>query len=134
MSALQHLALNCHDRHATEKFYTEQFGFHRARVFNRDQPGEFVLLRLGSMCLELFGVKADPVARGGEQAIGFKHLAFEVPDMDATVAKLNAAGVETGGIIDASRHVPGMRVCFFKDPEGNILELMEGWQDEASPE
>ena len=131
MSALQHLALNCHDRHASERFYTKFFGFRRARVFNREQPGEFVMLRLGSMCLELFDVKVDPATRGGEQAIGFKHLAFEVPDIDDTVAKLNAAGIETGGIIDAGRHVSGLRVCFFKDLDGNILELMEGWQDET---
>ena len=131
MSALQHLALNCHDRHAAERFYTEQFGFRRARVFNRDTPNEFVMLRLGSMCLELFGVKADAAARGGEQVIGFKHLAFEVPDLDATIAKLQAAGIETDPIMDAGKHVPGLRVCFFRDPEGNILELMEGWQDET---
>ena len=130
MSSIQHLALNCHDRQAAEKFYAEHFGFRRARVFNRGLPGEFVMLRLGSMCLELFDVQADPAARGGEQAIGFKHLAFEVPDIDASVAKLHAAGIETGGIIDAGKHVAGLRICFFKDPEGNILELMQGWHDE----
>lgn len=41
--------------------------------------------------------------------------------------------IETGGIHDAGKHGPGLRGCFFKDPEGNILELMEGWQDEATP-
>ena len=131
MPALQHLAFNCHDRHAAERFYTEHFGFRRARVFNRDTPNEFVMLRLGSMCLELFSVQADPAARGGEQVIGFKHLAFEVPDLDAAIAKLQAAGIKTDPIMDAGEHVPGLRICFFKDPEGNILELMEGWQDET---
>ena len=24
-------------------------------------------------------------------------------------------------------------VCFFKDPEGNVLELMQGWQDQPDP-
>ena len=134
MPSLQHLALNCHDRLASERFYTDFFGFRRARVFNRDLPGEFVMLRLGSMCLELFDMKADPAARGGEQAVGFKHLAFEVPEIDVTIAKLNAAGIETGGIIDAGKHVSGLRICFFKDPDGNILELMEGWTDEQEAE
>jgi hypothetical protein len=26
--------------------------------------------------------------------------------------------------------VKGMKVCFFNDPEGNRLELMEGYQDQ----
>jgi hypothetical protein len=27
--------------------------------------------------------------------------------------------------------VPGLRIVFFRDPEGNIIELMEGYRDEA---
>ncbi len=129
MNAVQHLAINCRDRLAQEKFYAEHFGFKRARVFNPGQPGEFVMLRLGSMCLEFFGVD-DKQSAGGEQKVGFKHLAFEVPDLDAAIARLNAAGTKTGDIIDAGVHCPGLRICFFNDPEGNILELMQGWRDE----
>ena len=130
---VQHLALNCRDRLAQEAFYTRHFGFRRARVFLPGQPGEFIMLRLGSMCLELFG--AGPAAAsgqvGGEQAVGFKHLAFEVPDLDAALAGLRADGVVPEPVIDAGKHVAGMRICFFRDPEGNILELMEGWEDET---
>jgi hypothetical protein len=43
---------------------------------------------------------------------------------------MRAAGREPGDIIDCSEIVPGMRVCFLTDPEGNIIELMEGWQDQ----
>jgi glyoxylase I family protein len=128
MNAFQHLAMNCRDRLAQEAFYTEQFGFVRVRTFNRGRADEFVMARLGSMCLEFFGVKDD--GTGGEQAIGFKHLAFEVPDLEAAIAKLQAAGVQPDPIIDAGKSVPGLRICFFRDPEGNILELMQGWQDE----
>ena len=129
MNAVQHLALNCRDRLAQEKFYAEHFGFKRARVFNPGQPGEFVMLRLGGMCLECFGV-GEASAGGGEQAVGFKHLAFEVPNLEDSIARLKAAGTDTGEIIEAGKHCPGLRICFFKDPEGNILELMQGWRDE----
>ncbi len=134
MTALQHIAFNCHDMAAMERFYTEQFGFRRARTFHRGLPGEFLMLRLGGMCLELFNVPADLAVRGGEQAVGFKHMAFEVPDMEAAIIRLQAVGVKTGDIIDAGKSVPGLRVCFFDDPEGNIIELMEGWHDEDAPE
>ena len=118
MSSFHHLALTCHDMLAMERFYTEQFGFRRARTFNPGQANEFLMLRLGSLCLELFqSTKAEPSQRGGEQPIGFRHMAFEVPDMQAAVAKLKAAGVEPDRIIDAGKHVPGLTICFFRDPE-----------------
>jgi len=127
--ALQHIAFNCKDRIAQERFYTTHFGFARARVFNPGAPGEFVMIRRDETCLELFA-SADASQRGGEQAVGFKHLAFEVDDLDAMVAALVADGVAVEGIIDCAEHVPGMRVCFFNDPEGNRIELVEGYRDE----
>ncbi len=128
MPAVQHIALNCQDRLATENFYTRHFGFRRARVFNRGADNEFALLRLGSTCLELF--TAGQSATGGEQTVGFKHLAFEVDDIDAAVAALRRDGIVPESVIDCARHLPGMRVCFFNDPDGNRLELMEGYRDE----
>ena len=100
-------------------------------VFNRDEPGEFVMLRLGNSCVELFDAATeDETAQGGEQPVGFRHVAFEVDDLDAVVAGLNADGIETDPVRDCSRFVPGMRVCFFNDPEGNRIELAEGYKDE----
>jgi len=123
MPAMQHIAMNCIDRHRQEAFYTRHFGFRRARVFNPGTKDEFVMLRNGAMCQ----------ATGGEQPVGFKHLAFEVADIEATIRALQADGVETGELIDCDAMVPGMRVCFFKDPDGNILEIMENWSDEENP-
>ena len=133
MSAVQHIAMNCIDRHRQEAFYTRHFGFQRARVFNPGTPNEFVMLRKGAVCVEFFSAPEGVQATGGEQPVGFKHLAFEVDDIEGKVRELQAAGVKTGEIIDCSGVVPGMRVCFFTDPDGNILEIMEGWSDEQNP-
>ncbi|MCK4376201.1 MAG: VOC family protein [Candidatus Brocadiae bacterium] len=130
---VQHVAVNCKDKAAQEQFYTKHFGFRRARVFNPGRPDEFVMLRLGDTCMELFQADAGPDASGGEQEVGFKHFCFQVPDVARKVAELNADGMQTGPVIDCSDQVPGLKVCFFNDPEGNVLELMEGWQDEADP-
>ncbi|MCE5325359.1 MAG: VOC family protein [Planctomycetaceae bacterium] len=129
MAAMQHIGFNCSDMKASEAFYTKHFGFRRARVFNAGQSGEFIMLRTGSMCLELFQ-SGDTAARGGDQTVGFKHLAFEVPDLAKAIAALNADGVATGPIHDCAWVTPGMRVCFFQDRDGNTLELMEGWKDQ----
>jgi len=132
MKGVQHIAFNCVDRRKQEEFYTRFLGFRRARVFNPGRADEFVMLRLGSTCLELFD-GPDGAATGGEQPVGFKHLAFEVRDLGARVKEMADAGVAMGDIIDCSGVTPGMRVCFFRDPDGNILELMENWADEEHP-
>jgi len=43
---------------------------------------------------------------------------------------LRADGIEPDPIIDVGHVTPGCRIVFFRDPEGNILELMEGYRDE----
>ena len=131
MNAIQHIALHCRDLKAQEQFYTKHFGFRRARVFNPGTPGEFLMLRLGSTCIELFSAPENVRNQLAKpQPIGFAHLAFAVDDLDAAVARLQADGIVTEPIIDCSSIMQGARVCFFQDPDGNRLELMQGYQDE----
>ena len=129
MNAIQHIAFNCRDIKRQEQFFTQHLGFRRARVFNAGTPNEFLMLRLGSTCLELFSAGAS-AASAGEQSVGFKHLAFDVPNLEVAVANLHADGIETDPIIDCAAVLPGLRVCFFTDAEGNRIELMEGYQDQ----
>ena len=90
------------------------------------------MLKLGSVRLELFST--DPArtmnANGGEQVIGFKHLAFDVPKLEPAIEALRADGTEPDPVIDLNDVVPGFRIVFFRDREGNILEKMEGYRDE----
>lgn len=128
MSSIHHLSLNCRSLAVQEAFYTRHFGFKRARVFNPGKPDEFVVLRLGPACLELH--KAAKWDHGGEQPVGFKHIAFEVENVERSVDQLKNDGITVEKIIDLSEILKGLRVCFFNDPEGNRVELLEGWQDE----
>jgi glyoxylase I family protein len=133
VEAVQHMAFGCVDRLKQEAFYTRWLGFRRVRVFKPGEADEFVMLRLGSVCIEFFGAEDGAAGSPGPLPVGFRHLAFEVADLDAKVSEMRAAGVEMGEIIDCNALVPGMRVCFFNDPEGNQLEFMEGWRDEQNP-
>ena len=130
MGADQHVAFSCKDMRAQEAFLSKHFGFKRARTFNAGTDGEFVMVRLGAACLELFQATDVGSASGGEQQIGFKHLAIEVDDLEKSIARLNEDGITTDAIIDCSNIHPGMRVCFFDDREGNRMELMQGYADE----
>ncbi len=129
MKAAQHLAMYCRDPKAQEAFYAKHFGFKRVRTFNVDDA-EFFIVRLGGMCLEMFQ-SSDPSAKAGEQTVGLGHLAFEVEKIEPAIAALQADGIDVEPIIDCNDLVAGMRVVFFNDPEGNRLELMEGYCDEA---
>ena len=86
-TAINHIALNCRNLPAQEAFFSKHFGFQRSRTFKAGKPDEFIMLKLGSVRLELF--PTDPAqtenANGGEQAIGFKHLAFDVPKLEPAI-------------------------------------------------
>ena len=132
MNAFNHIAFHCRDIFAQEKFYTKHFGFKRSRTFHPSQPNEFFMLKLGTVRLEFFtSGKTGPGDRGGEQPIGCKHLAFDVPKIEPILEALRADGIEPDPIIDCSKVADGMCIVFFRDPEGNIIELMENYRDET---
>jgi glyoxylase I family protein len=79
--------------------------------------------------LELFSFPSPPPRPSYPEACGLRHLAFEVPDLAASVDRLEAQGVPTEPIrID---EYTGRRFTFFADPDGLPLELYEA--DSASP-
>jgi glyoxylase I family protein len=132
MAAFTHVAFNCRDVRKQEQFYIKHFGFKRSRTINAGKPDEFILIKLGAMRLEFF--PTDPAktagAGGGEQPLGFKHLAFDVPKLEPVIEALKKDGIQADEIIDISSIIPGARIVFFRDPEGNIIELMENYRDE----
>ncbi len=86
---------------------------------------EITFLRLGSFEIELF---CAPAAKRLERdydadntVIGTKHIAFEVDDMDAALARIHALGVH----INFTTEMEGDRVCFVADPWGTPVELIE---------
>ena len=128
MIGFNHVSLNCRDVAAQERFYVKHFG---SRTFRPGKPNQFVMLKLGSVRLELFpSYSANAGQKGGEQGVGFKHLAFDASKLEPAIESLRADGIEADPITDISKHIPGCRVVFFRDPEGNLIEFMEGYYDE----
>jgi catechol 2,3-dioxygenase-like lactoylglutathione lyase family enzyme len=65
-------------------------------------------------------------------AHGLRHVAFRVDDIDALTQRLRAAGVEFFSDVQSVpntqvTYAGGLRkrLVYFRDPEGNILELCE---------
>jgi glyoxylase I family protein len=132
--AVHHIALTCDDPIAVERWYTEHFGFQRARVY-LPGPDQVVMIKSGGIYLELFPATekrpAPKVQQDGPQYSGVRHLAFRVDDVEA---KLGQMGVEpTLGPMDMGQFIEGMWAAWVADPEGNIVELNQGYVDEDNP-
>jgi catechol 2,3-dioxygenase-like lactoylglutathione lyase family enzyme len=56
-------------------------------------------------------------------ALGLRHVAFVVEDIDAVVAGVRARGGELVG--DLERYEDMFRLCYVRGPEGIIVELAE---------
>lgn len=130
-----HVALNCRDPRATEHFYRDHFGFDRVRVIDLGDQ-QIVFLRCGEVLLELFsaeGGDATPAEGDGPHRQGVRHLAFQVDDVDAKLAAMGAAADVTFGPLDFDDFIPGWRTAWLRDPDGNIVELSQGYTDQSDP-
>jgi catechol 2,3-dioxygenase-like lactoylglutathione lyase family enzyme len=112
------------------RFYTDALGLEQVpRPSTFDTPGAW--LQVGDHQIHLIGETdtgrshaMNPGYDPAEIAIGYgNHLALVVDDLDATVERVRAAGVEPGGEIIARGD--GVRRTFVTDPDRNIIELME---------
>ena len=130
MAVVSHIAYRCRNREATENFYIKYFGFRRVRVFNPNKPNELILIKLGVMSLELSQAQIELVPTPVSSATCYLHLAFEVDHLETFIKLLNADNIQTGKVYDCSSEVEGMSVCFFYDPDGNSIEIMQGYQDD----
>ena len=132
-SIFSHVGLTCKDPESIETFYSTYFGFKRVRVY-APGPGQVVMIRSGAVYLELFKATEEsplPQSKGaGPDYPGWRHICFMVDDLDAKLKELGEDAKVTLGPLDMGSFIPGMKVCWVADPEGNIVELNQGYVDE----
>ena len=119
-----HIAIISSDYAKAKEFYIDKLGFELFREVYRPEQNDYLrMLRLGDTVLELF-IKPDAPQRvTNPEAMGLRHLAFHVADIEPAVAWLNSMGIETEPIREDKCN--GGRFTFFKDPDGLPLELQE---------
>jgi glyoxylase I family protein len=134
--AFHHMAICCKEPRVVEQFYTKYFGFRRARVIPVEDT-QIIFLRSGDAYLELFQAKEDalfsPVGKDGPWYPGWRHIAFKVDDVDAKLAEMGKDARVTLGPFSFDDFIPGWRAVWVADPEGNILEISQGYVDQSSP-
>jgi glyoxylase I family protein len=125
LTAIHHIAIICRDYEVSKRFYTETLGLTVVREVYRAERQSYKLdLALnGQYVIELFSFPDPPPRPSRPEALGLRHLAFAVADLDAAVVHLNDEHVSTEPI-RVDEHT-GRRFTFFADPDGLPLEVYE---------
>jgi catechol 2,3-dioxygenase-like lactoylglutathione lyase family enzyme len=124
------VTLHVSDSQRSLAFYRDLLGFSLIeQQAIEGQPGAVVLLmdtgNGNRLRLENFPTQPQPsLWLPDDLQPGYRHLGFKVQNTDASTARLKAADVPfTLNPLDATG---GVRISFFKDPDGILLELLEG--------
>ena len=119
-----HIAVISSDWEKAKDFYIEKLGFVLEKEFYRPAQNDYLrMLRQGDTVIELFIRPDAPQRVNNPEALGLRHLAFRVADIEPAVAWLNSMGIETEPVREDPYN--GGWFTFFKDPDGLPLELHE---------
>jgi catechol 2,3-dioxygenase-like lactoylglutathione lyase family enzyme len=122
---MHHIHLLVPDPPAAQRWYVEHFGavaghriggvqVVRTRFETANVPGaEITLSKAAAPLLPTKGRSVD-------------HIGFEVTDIDAFVARLQASGVATDGPVRYSASASQLRVVSITDPWGVDIEITQG--------
>ncbi|MEI5995168.1 VOC family protein [Candidatus Enterococcus mansonii] len=121
---IHHIAINCSDYQKTKEFYVEKLGFEVIREHRREDKNDVKLdLKLGVHELELFISSAFPKRPSYPEALGLRHLAFKIDNIEEVIAFLATKGIECEPL--RTDTFTGEKMTFFFDPDGLPLELHE---------
>jgi glyoxylase I family protein len=124
---LEHVGMTCSDLDRTMAFYCGLLGL-RLALRKTSPNSEVIFLDTGAGMLEIACPSAD-VSRSRDvppHEAGIRHVTFASDNVDAMVARLNAAGVEAiEGPRPAFFNEMLKRVAFVRDPDGILVELIE---------
>ncbi len=127
--AFDHVALTVADLQKSLDFYQGVLGFPLlGQLEFKDERGfRIAYLQFGNSVLELFAFSSPTIPHTwnpDETVLGLKHIGMLVSDVDAVLAQLKEQGVRI--IYPPNDAHGGVRTCFFADPDGNALELIDG--------
>jgi catechol 2,3-dioxygenase-like lactoylglutathione lyase family enzyme len=111
-----HAAVRVRDLEALERFYTEVVGL---KILSQRRSAPGVPDATFFSGLQLLRFREQDVSQKGV----LDHVGINVGNLDEIVAHLGQHGVGLVGEILAPG--PNVRTAFFRDPEGNTIELIE---------
>lgn len=125
LKKVNHIAIIASDIEKSIAFYVDVLGFTIIRrVYREERDSWKVDLALdGDYLIELFTFPDAPQRPSYPEALGLRHLAFSVENIEDSISELNSKGIKTENIrIDP---FTGCKCVFFSDPDGLPIELVE---------
>lgn len=125
INKVHHIAIIASDYTKSKQFYINVLGLTIIQEIYREDRQSYKLdLALnGEYIIELFSFPNPPKRPSRPEATGLRHLAFEVINLDETVAFLNTKNIESEPIrID---EMTQKRFTFIADPDALPIEFYE---------
>ncbi len=122
ITGVHHIAIRTTDIERSAAFYRDVLRMTERKRLHFPDGTYLIMLGVGETCVELFGggKLRDMTEDAGE--IGFTHIALAVDDVDGEYARIRALGYS---FHVEPRTVQGLRVAFFRDPDGISIELLQ---------
>ena len=123
VSSIAHVAIRVKDIDRSLDFYVRKLGFKEMMRLDRDGRLWLLYLRItDTQYLEIFpGGEGERAA--GQDAVGYNHMCFQVPDIEQTVRELDAMGVPM--VRPMIKAIDGNWQTWIEDPDGHRIELMQ---------
>ncbi len=120
--SIEHIGLAAQDTVRLNDWYTRVLG---ARVvFQSDgSPPAFFLAVPGGLLIEIYPARSSRGETDDNGLAGWRHLALRVENIQAAQEQLTQRGVVFTEPVKPAGG--GGQVLFFRDPEGNLLHLIE---------
>jgi glyoxylase I family protein len=125
LNRVHHIAIICSDYETSKKFYTQILGLSIIKETYRSERNSYKLdLAVnGVYAVELFSFPNPPKRPSRPEAMGLRHLAFEVNNLDEVVKDLTENNVISEPIrVD---EITGKRFTFIADPDDLPIEFYE---------
>ncbi len=117
---VHHVAVRTADIEKAVEFYTNALGFREEMRLSFEDGSYLAQVKAGDSMVELFGGGRPGGEDRGE--VGYTHIALEVDSVDREYERLRKLGYE---FHVEPQDVQGIRCAFFRDPDGNPIELIQ---------
>lgn len=124
ITSIGHVAIKVTDLDRSLDYYVNKLEFpEMLRLHHDDGKVWLCYLRItDEQYLEVFpGAENDRAP--GWNANGMNHMCWTIDDLDATVGRIKAKGIEL--LSEIKKGADGNRQAWLEDPDGNRIELME---------
>ncbi len=119
IKGIEHIGIAAKDSTALKDWYIKVLDM---KVFSDNGRGGYFLEANNGVQIEIYPADKETSRNYDNLSTGLRHIAFLVDGFDAERERLISLGVE---LVDAPSIKEKFSNQFFKDPEGNLLHIIE---------